>query len=184
MKARNNIETITGIKEFDLDADIIPEVGAGGISFKNTLKDFESVITANLFENHSTKIKHEVDSKYIFITLSSQKKEFKTEIDLLTGKIVSMSCSKGYSGKIFKEFGVGDKMSDFIKANPNIGFDLDHDAYVNHPFDGLMIYPPIQLRDKIMNAVVQGKAVPDFIIDSYEIIDMEFARKNFEGTLF
>jgi len=183
MKARNNIENITGIEEFNLGADIIPEIGAGGISFKNTLKDFESVITASLFENHHTKIKHEIDGKYIFITLCSLKREFEVEIDLLTGKIVSMSCNKRYTGKLFKEFGIGDKMSDLMSVKPNIGFDLDHDIYVNYPFDGLMIYPPIQLRDKIMNAVVQGESVPDFIIESFEIIDMEFARKHFEGTL-
>lgn len=77
MKARVNIENITGIQEFNLEAHIIPGNGAGNITFKNTVADFESVITANFFDNHKTKIKHEIDNKYIYVTLSSEKKNLK-----------------------------------------------------------------------------------------------------------
>jgi hypothetical protein len=184
MKARVNIKNITGIQEFNLEADIIPGNGAGNITFKNTVADFESVITANFFDNHKTKIKHQIDNKYIYITLSSEKKEFETDIDLLTGKIVSMTCRNGYRGKLFKDFGIGNKMSDLLKANKNIGFDLDNNFYVNYPFDGLIIYPPnYELAEKIFNATVEEKNIPDFIIDTIEIIDMEFAKKIYSGTL-
>ena len=53
-----------------------------------------------------------------------------------------MTFCKGYKGKLFSNFGIGDKMSVLLKANKNIGFDLVHDFYVNYPFDGLIIYPP------------------------------------------
>lgn len=184
MKARINIKDITGIQEFNLEADIVPGNGAGNISFKNTITDFESVITASLFDNHKTKIMHEIDSKNIYMSLSSEGKEFEVDIDLLTGKIVSMTCRNGYKGKLFMEFGIGNKMSDLLKVNKNIRFDLDHDFYVNYPFDGLIIYPPdYKLAEKIFNATVEGKAIPDFTIDTIVIIDMEFAKKMYSGTL-
>jgi hypothetical protein len=184
MKARINIENITGIKEFNLEADIIPENGAGDITFENTIADFESVITAGFFDNHKTKIRHEIDSKYIYMTLSSEKKEFEINIDLLTGKIVSMICRNGYKGKLFRDFGIGNKMSELLKVNKNIGFDLDYNFYVNYPFDGLIIYPPnYELAEKIFNATLEEKNIPDFTIDTIEIIDMEFAKKVYSGTL-
>ena len=45
MKARINIENITGIKEFNLEADIIPENGAGDITFENTIAVIFSLLT-------------------------------------------------------------------------------------------------------------------------------------------
>ncbi|NMH24687.1 hypothetical protein [Flavobacterium solisilvae] len=184
MKARVNIENITGIQEFNLEADIIPRIGAANISFKNSISDFEPVITANFFDNHKTKIKHEIDSKNIYISLSSEKKEFEINIDLLSGKIVSMTCRKGYKGKLFKDYGIGNKMSELLNANKNIYFDLDHNFFVNYPFDGLIIYAPsYELAQEIFNATVEEKIIPDFIIEAIEIIDMEFAEKIYSGTL-
>lgn len=184
MKARINTENITGFKEFNLEAEIIPGNGAGNISFKNTIVDFKSVITANLFDNHKTKIKHIIDSKYIYINLSSERKEFEIDIDLLTGKIVSMMCRKGYKGKLLYNLGIGNKMSDLLKINKRMVFDLDHNFYVNYPFDGLIIYAPnYELAEEIFNATVENKIIPDFIIDTIEIIDMEFAKKHYKGTL-
>ena len=52
MKARINIDKIKGITEFDISAPIIPVNGASGITFENRISDFESVVTANFFENH------------------------------------------------------------------------------------------------------------------------------------
>jgi hypothetical protein len=112
MKARINIENIAGIKEFDISANIIPGQGAGGITFINSISDFESVVTANLFDNHKTKINQEIDSNNLYLTLKSENEEFEVNIDLLNGKITSMTCNSGYSGMLLKEFGIGSKMSD------------------------------------------------------------------------
>ena len=86
MKALIKIENIKGYQEFNLNADIIPKIGAGNINFKNTIADFEQVLTANFFDDE-TKIKHKIDHKYIHISLSLEKKEFEIDIDLLTGKM-------------------------------------------------------------------------------------------------
>lgn len=50
MIARNNIENITGIQEFDIESAIIPNKGSGGITFNNSISDFNSVLTANMFK--------------------------------------------------------------------------------------------------------------------------------------
>lgn len=184
MKARINIEKINGITEFDIYSHIIPENGAGGITFGNIIADFISVVTANLFDNHKTKIKQEFDNNNIYLTLKSENEEFEVDIDLLNGKITSMTCNSGYKGKLLKEFGIGSKMSDLIKFDKTIGFDLDHDFYVRHPFDGLIIYPPLGLASKIFNATISKKEIPDFEIETIQIVEMEFAKKLFSGTLF
>lgn len=183
MKARINIENITGIKQFNILANITGE-GAGGITFKDSIYDFESIITANLFDNHKTKIVQEFDSKLIYLTLKSEKGEFEIHIDLLNGKIISMTCTHGYSGKLLNELGIGSRMSDLIKADKTIRFDLDHEFYVREPFDGIIIYAPNGLASKIFDAEISEKAVPDFQIDTIEIVEMEFAKKLFRGTLF
>jgi hypothetical protein len=41
MKGRKQIENILGITKFDLSANIIPQLSAGGVTFKNLLTDFE-----------------------------------------------------------------------------------------------------------------------------------------------
>lgn len=184
MKARINIKNIAGIKEFDISSDIIPGQGAGGITFINSISDFESIVTANLFDNHKTKINQEIDSNNIYLTLKTENEEFKVDIDLLNGKITSMTCNSGYSGKLLKEFGIGSKMSDLIKADKTIGFDLDHEFYVRYPFDGLIIYTPSGLASKIFDATMSEKEIPDFKIETIQIVDLKFAEKLFNGTLF
>lgn len=184
MKARINIDKIIGITEFDISTPILPKKGAGGITFENCISDFESVITANLFDNHKTKINQEFDNKNIYLTLKSENEEFKVDIDLLNGKITSMTCNSGYKGKLLKEFGIGSKMSDLLKSDKTIGFDLDHEFYVRYPFDGLIIYAPDGLASKIFDATIEEKEIPDFEIKTIEIVEMEFAKKLFNGTLF
>ncbi|MES2544738.1 MAG: hypothetical protein V4548_07625 [Bacteroidota bacterium] len=183
MKARINIKNITGIIQFDISANITGN-GAGGITFKDSISDFESVVTANLFDNHETKIDQEFDSKSIYLTLKSKEGEFEIHIDLLNGKITSMTCKKGYSGKLLDGLGIGSKMSDLIKTDATFRFDLDHEFYVREPFDGIIIYPPNGLASKIFDAVMNEKAIPDFQIEIVEIVEMKFAEKLFNGTLF
>jgi|SRR5688572_3902930 len=185
MKARRRIENISGLTAFNLTADIIPEVGAGGVTFNNVLTDFESVLTNKTLDtNIHTAIEHKLDNKYFYLTLHAKDNQFKIEIDIFTGKISSMICGRGYEGKLLNGFGIGSKMSEFIKADNNIGFDLDHSFFVRSPFDGLVIYPPFELVDSIYSATVDGKAIPDFKIDTIEILEMDFAKEHFKDTLF
>jgi hypothetical protein len=97
MKARRHIENISGLTTFDLTAHIIPEVGAGGVTFKNVLTDFEYILTNKLLDkNTHTVIEHKLDNDYFYVTLQTNKSEFKIEIDIFTGKISSMVCGQGY----------------------------------------------------------------------------------------
>ena len=83
MKARRQIENISGLTTFDLTADIIPEVGAGGVTFKNVLTDFEYVLTNKILErNLHTVIEHKLDNDYFYLTLQTNDNQFKIEIDI------------------------------------------------------------------------------------------------------
>lgn len=95
-----------------------------------------------------------------------------------------MVCEKGYQGKLLNGFGIGSKISELIKAESNFGFDLDHSFFTRYPFDGLVIYPPAKLADKIYSATIDGKTIPDFKIETIEILSMDFAREHFKDTLF
>lgn len=185
MKARRNPEKILGLNTFDLITSIIPEVGAGGISFKNTIADFEDILTKKYFDtNYDTNIESKINIENFYLTLSTKGKEFEIEIDLFSGKINSMICRKGYVGKLINGFGIGAEMSEFIKADNYIGFDLDHSFFRRYPFDGLIIYSPIELVDSIYTADICGDKIPNFKIECIEILDIEFARKYFKETIF
>ncbi|MGB3524861.1 MAG: hypothetical protein WBB32_02715 [Flavobacteriales bacterium] len=185
MKARRHIENISGLTTFDLTADIIPEVGAGGVTFKNVLTDFEYLLTNKILDrNIHTVIEHKLDNDYFYLTLQTSDSQFKIEIDIFTGKISSMVCGQGYQGKLLNGLGIGSKMSEFTKADNNIGFDLDHSFFVRSPFDGLVIYAPVELVDRIYSATVDGKTIPDFKIETIEILSMDFAKEHFKDTLF
>jgi hypothetical protein len=43
MKARRIKENLSGLTRFDLTADVVPGVGAGGVTFTNVLTDFENI---------------------------------------------------------------------------------------------------------------------------------------------
>jgi hypothetical protein len=186
MKARTRIENQSGLTTFDLAADIIPEVGAGGVTFKNVLTDFEYILTNKFLDkNIHSVIEHTLDNDYFYVTLQTNKSEFKIEIDIFTGKISSMVCGQGYKGKLINGLGINSKMSDLLKTDKNIGFDLDHNFFTRYPFDGLVIYPPIDLVDSIYSAMtVGGKTMPDFKIETIEILALDFAKKHFKDTLF
>jgi hypothetical protein len=185
MKARRHIENQSGLRTFDLAADIIPEVGAGGVTFKNVLTDFEYILTnKHLDKNSHTVIEHKLDNDYFYVTLQTRESEFKIEIDIFTGKIGSMVCGQGYQGKLLNGFGINSKMSELLKTENNIGFNLDHSFFTRYPFDGLVIYAPIHLVDSIYSATVDGKTIPDFKIQTIEILAMDFAKEHFKDTLF
>lgn len=185
MKARKRIEKATGITQFDITEDIIPKLGAGGVTFGNVITDFESVLTNTLLDRNIHKvIDHSLDDEHLYLTLKTRNNEFKIEIDIFTGKICSMICEQGYRGKLLNGFGIGSKVSEIIKADSTFGFDLDHSFFVRTPFDGLVIYAPIELVDKIYNATVDGKIIPDFKVKTIEILSMEFAEEYFSDTLF
>ena len=50
MKAISKRESIAKI-QFDLSAPINPLVGLGGVSFTNTIKDFQEMLTSKSFSN-------------------------------------------------------------------------------------------------------------------------------------
>lgn len=184
-ESTQHIENQTGPTTFDLTADIIPELGAGGVTFKNVLTDFEYILTNKLLDkNTHTVIEHKLDNDYFYVTLQTNKSEFKIEIDIFTGKISSMVCRQGYQGKLLNGFGINSKISELLKADNNIGFDLVHSFFTRYPFDGLVIYAPINLVDSIYSATVDGKTIPDFNIETIEILDMDFAKEHFKDTLF
>lgn len=186
MKARRRIEKTKGLTQFDITADIVPEIGAGGVTFKNVLTDFEYVLTNELLnkKNIQKVIEHTLDNEFLYLTLRTNNNEFKIEIDIFSGQISSMVCEKGYQGKLLNGFGIGSKISELIKAESNFGFDLDHSFFTRYPFDGLVIYPPVKLVDKIYSATIDGKTIPDFKIETIEILSMDFAKEHFNDTLF
>lgn len=185
MKARRHIKNIAGITTFDLFADINPAVGAGGVTFKNVVADFEYILTNKVLEkNTQTGIEHKLDNDFFYLTLETTRSEFKIEIDIFSGKISSMICNQGYQGKLLNGFGINSKMSELLKVDNNIGFDLDHLFFKKYPFDGLIIYAPINQVDAIYSATLEGKTIPDFEIETIEILSMEFAKKQFNDTLF
>jgi hypothetical protein len=184
MKARRRIENQSGLITFDLAADIIPEVGAGGVTFKNVLTDFEYILTNKLLnKNTNSAIEHKLDNDYFYVTLQTNKNEFKIEIDIFTGKISSMVCGQGYQGKLLNGFGINSKMSELLKTDNNISFDLDNSFFTRYPFDGLVIYAPIDLVDSIYSATVNGENIPDFKIQTIEILAIDFAKELFKDTL-
>lgn len=185
MKFRNQIDNNLGFKTFDLTSDIIPNIGAGGVNFNNTFSDFEFVLTNGIFNrDFKTVVDFQIDNDYFYITIHSKNKEFAIELDMFTGKICSMICNQGYTGELIKGFGIGSSMNDLIKIDSNIGFDLDNLIFARAPFDGLIIRPPYSLVDKIYSATCDGLSLPDFKIETLEILDISFAKKCFGDTLF
>lgn len=83
MKVRRQVENISGLTKFDLTADIIPGVGAGGVTFENVLTDFEYTLTNGILEgNLPTTIAHKLDNEYFYLTLHTNNNQFKMEIHL------------------------------------------------------------------------------------------------------
>lgn len=170
---------------FDLTADIIPGEGAGGTTFKHALRDFEYTLVWHQFEvDDTTRVIHEYEGMFD-IRIQSMDGSFKVYLNLFTGAITSMVCSKGYTGKLLNGHGIGSKMSDLLKTDNTWGFDLDHSFFVRYPFDGIIIHPPHQLVDEIYNVHCgyDGPS-PDFEIETIELVEMELARIFYADTLF
>jgi hypothetical protein len=184
MKAISRHKNIT-IIEFDLTAPIKPTVGLGGLSFTQTIKDFQGLLTNKSFEKDSIdNFNYTLDSKYFYLTITTKNKEIQIEIELFSGNINSIACNSGYKGKLVNDIGIGTPIKEMLAKDDNFGFNLDTDWFDRTPFDGLIIYPPIHLLDKCIDAAVSGSDYPDFYIETIELIDLDFAKEHFpEGQL-
>jgi len=184
MKAIRRRENNTTI-EFDLIAPIKPSDGLGGLSFAQTIKDFQGALTNKTFDNNSfDNFDYSLDDKYFSLTLATKNKEIEIEMDLFSGKINSMTCRKGYLGKLNNDIGIGTSIKTVIAKDDSFGFNLDTDWFDRTPFDGLIIYPPLDLKDRCVEAAVNGTDYPDFDIETIELIDLDFAKEHFpDGQL-
>ncbi len=173
-----------GITELILDKPIEPKVGAGGLTFENNLADFEYLITSIILQNKvGSNIKFKFNTEMYYLTMHTLRNEIEVDFDLLTGRISSITCKKGYTGESAEGIRIGMKMTDVKNIDKSIGFDLDHSFYVRYPFDGLIIYPPNELTDTIYSANVGIGIEPDFNIEHIEILEWNFALKHFKDTL-
>lgn len=181
MKARSRQEKNTTIN-FDLTAPIKPLVGLSGLSFAQTIKDFKSVlINKSLDDNSGDNFNYYLDSKYFYLTLTTTNYEVEVQIDLISGKIDSMTCSNGYVGKLDNGIGIGSSIKTALAKDATLYFNLDTDWFNRTPFDGLIIYAPNHVRDKCIDAAVYGSEFPDFNIETIELIDLDFAKEHFSA---
>ena len=184
MKARNRQEKNTTIG-FDLTAPIKPLVGLGGLSFAQTLKDFEgALINKGLNDNSGDNFNYHLDSNYFYLTITTTNYEIEIQVDLISGKINSMTCTNGYIGKLDNGIGIGSSIKAALSKDETLYFNLDTDWFNRTPFDGLIIYAPNDIRDKCIDAAVYGTEFPDFNIQTIELIDLDFAKEHFsDGQL-
>ncbi len=187
MKARNRIEN-TELIEFlkpNLLAEIDPDFGLGGFSFKQNIKDFEQIWTYSFFEKEiKNGLKFQLDEKYFYLNISTENNEVEIDIDLFNGKLCSITCGKGYKGKLDCGIGIGSSIIEAIKKDSSLGYNLDTDWIDRTPFDGLIIYVPYKLQMKCWDSASRGIELPDFKIEKIELMDLGFARKYFrDGEL-
>ncbi|AUP81199.1 hypothetical protein [Flavivirga eckloniae] len=183
MKGRKRIESINSL-QIDLSAVIDPKLGLGGFNFTQKISDFEIDWTNSFFEKAESCLNYEIDKKYFFLNISTTNREVELNIDLFTGKISSMICKKGYSGTLENGIGIGSNISKAFEIDKSLGFNMDTDWINRTPFDGLIIYVPKNLQMQCFNSASKGESLPDFKIETIELLDMEFAEKMYEDELF
>lgn len=155
----------------------------GGILFTQTLKDFQDALKQKSIIQSSEDFDYLIDDQYFALTISAKNKELKFEIDIFSGKVMSMICYKGYIGKLDNDIGIGTSIKALIK-DERFGFNLDTDWFDRTPFDGLIVYPPLHLKDKCIEAALNGGDYPEFSIEKIELVDLDFAKEIFnDGTL-
>ena len=182
MKARHRIEKPFGIVSFNLDASILPGLGAGGVGFKNSIADFEYLLTEIFFDPQGfPELSYEIDDKYFVLTLNVKENALKIQFDILTGMINFIECGFGYTGDFNETLKVGiETKGEFFIRNA-LGFDLDLYWFSRSPFDGLVIFPPGILRDSCWDAGASGKRYPEFTVDRILVLNPEYAVNQF-GT--
>jgi len=180
MKARKRIENteFIGFLKPNLLAEIKPYFGLGGFSFNQNIKDFEQVWTYSYFEKEiKNRLTFKLDKKYFFLNITTENNEIGFDIDLFTGKLSSITCGKGYKGKLDNGIGIGSSIKDALKKDSRLGYNLDTDWIDRTPFDGLIIYVPHKLQMKCWDNTSRGIELPDFEIEQIELIDLDFAKK-------
>ncbi len=95
MGRRYKPQNLAELIAFDLTAPILPGIGAGGITFVQTLLDFEYTLIHHRFEaGDNTRVKHSYDDQMFYLTVQNLDESFAIYIDVFTGKITSMFCGK------------------------------------------------------------------------------------------
>lgn len=178
LKARHRIKESGSLPDFDLKAPIVPLVGAGGVTFKHRLNDFEFLLTEKIFApSYRPDVSIELDKEYYLLTIRVQKTALQVQFDIITGKINLISCGRGYQGAFNDTLypGVVTKGDFYIKTG--LGYDLDLYWFSRYPFDGLVIYPPGELRDDCWDSGAIPKPYPEFTVDEVIILDYNYAVK-------
>ena len=187
MKARKRIENIETFKFLkpDLFAEIKPNFGLGGFNFNQSINDFEQNWTYSFFEKElKNGMSFKIDEKYFYLSVSTQNNEIQFDIDLFSGKLSSISCEKGYKGKLDNGIGIGSSINEALKMDSSLGYNLDTDWIDRTPFDGLIINVPQKIQMKCWDSTSRGIELPNFEIERIELIDLDFAKKIYEGELY
>ena len=101
--------------------------------------------------------------------------------NLITGIMNHISCGAGYKGAFNNILYPGIKAKgDFFVKN-EFDFDLDLYWFSRYPFDGLIFYPPIELRDMCWDVAISSNAYPEFEVEEIILLNYEYALKQY-GT--
>ena len=177
-----SIEEIKDKESFKFDyTDLIkPTIGLGGVTFLNKINDFSSNII-NFKDNRLiSEFIPEFNDHFYYLTLCLKDNSIKITFDILTGQIIGFECSGDYKGKTKEGIGIGMSIKSAFSVDDKLGFDLDYDVFCHYPFDGLLIYPPMNLRDSCVSAACNNGEFPDFIINSIIILEKKYALTHFE----
>lgn len=177
-----NIEEIKDKELIQLNCNdlIQPLIGLGGLSFSRKISEFSGNLIS--FENDKIHSQFNVilNDVYFYLSLISKDGSTKITFDIFTGRIIGFECFVGYTGKTIEGIGIGMSIKLALSIDSSLGFDLDYDVFCRSPFDGLLIYPPNNLRDECINAACSNGEYPDFNIDSILILEKEYYKKHLE----
>jgi hypothetical protein len=118
----------------DLDADIVPDEGLGGLHLRTTVQDLMPLIDGGQ-EAVPRTTGYEA-------TYKLEEGIVEAAVDTRNGKVFRLTAHIGYRGKLFGTISVGMRISDAMVADHRVRYDEIEECVVGAGVDGVAIEVP------------------------------------------
>lgn len=131
--------------KLDLNAEIVPDVGLGGLKLRTHLSELENIKEFPWFRPDSYCLVSPFEARYRF-----SDGKIAAAVDVRNGKVFKLIAYRGYLGKLLGQICVGMSVREAMKIEPRLFYDEAEEVIACKDVPGLTIDipeidPPIEL---------------------------------------
>jgi hypothetical protein len=127
------------VQNIDVNAPIIPGKGIGEIVLLENAFSLRPLILSNTLSEKEIDWTFQTQKQFPDRMTFNYKNILLVDVNIYTGKIISITVKKGFTGKIYETIGIGSTVKDLLSIDSAFYYD-EADEYMYHKTDSNMYF--------------------------------------------